>query len=287
MDGPSSINGAYPERIIEILIAMCVDLFGRTGAQDHTRTKGRKMRVLMSVTSWNAMELQTCLQEEGFLVTAAEDGSEVFESLTLLGRPIVILETGVPDVDWAESLKKLRGNHRNMSIFMMNTHKSVDDQIKAFELGADEVIDPDTDGKEVAARIRAVVVRRAGYSGPNVNIGPMRLRMLERSAYWGPQKIDLTPTQYNIFQTLCLAAPYAVSRHVIMAELYGLEEGCELLSVNAFISHVRAKLIAAGAPKSVIETVNGRGYRLSQLEPSENVLPVPADLPAQDLRVAA
>ncbi|MEP4198331.1 MAG: response regulator transcription factor [Aliishimia sp.] len=232
----------------------------------------------MSVSTWDGLLLQAYLQENGFLVTAANDGTDVFESLNLLGRPIVMLETDLPDVHWAESLERLRREHRNMSILILNSNRSDADMTRAFELGADEVIDPNMDSREVAARIRAVTIRRAGHSGPNLNFGPMRLRMEERRVYWGPQKIDLTPTQYNIFETICLASPYSVSRHVIMAELYGIEEECEPLSINVFISHIRSRLVAAGAPRNAIETVLGRGYRLSQFEPMENVMPLPQGL---------
>ena len=236
------------------------------------------MRILMSVATWDAVRIQADLQELGFLVTPADDGTAVFESLILLGRPIVILETDLPDVQWTDSLLKLRRAKRNMSILVLNSRNSDADRIKALELGADDVITPEMEGREVAARIRAVAVRRAGYCGPNLNIGPLRLRMEERRAYWGPQKIDLTPTQYNIFETICLASPFSVSKLVIMAELYGVEEGCDPFSIRVFVSHLRTRLTAAGAPWNVIETIPGRGYRLSQFQTLDGVMPLPDDL---------
>lgn len=228
----------------------------------------------MSVASWDATLVQAYLQDHDFLVTAADDATTIFDSLTLLGRPVVILETDLPDMSWTACLKKLRRSYRNMTILVLNSKNSVMDQNQALALGADDVITPNMQGSEIAARIRAIMARRSGFSGPNVHVGPLQLRMQDRSAYWGGQKIELSPTQYNIFETICLASPYSVSKHVIMAELYGIEEGCEALSINVFISHIRARLVAAGAPRNAIETVHGRGYRLSKLEPGENVMPV-------------
>jgi len=257
---------------------MCVDLRATPRRRSTTSQGVTEMRILMSVTTWDAVRLQADLQGQGFLVTAAGDGTAVFESLILLGRPIVILETNLPDMLWAESLVKLRQAKRNMSILVLDSHNRDADRIKAFELGADEVISPQMDAREIAARIRAVTVRRAGFSGPNLNIGPMRLRMEERRAYWGPQQIDMTPTQYNIFETICLASPYSVSKLVIMAELYGIEEGCDPFSIRVFVSNLRGRLMAAGAPWNVIETVPSRGYRLAQFEALEGIMPVPDDL---------
>lgn len=236
------------------------------------------MRVLMSVTSWDATLVQKYLQEDGFLVTAAKDGTAIFESLSLMCRPIVILETDLPDVDWANSIIKLRRQNRNMSILVLNRHKSAADQTKAFNLGADDVIAPDMDGREVTARIRAVALRRAGHSGVKINFGPMQMNVKDRRVYWGHQRVEMTPTQYNIFETICLAAPYAVSKDVIMAELYGVEEGSEPVAIHVFLSNIRSRLVDAGASRDVIETQRGRGYRLAKSVTSQAPIHRPDDL---------
>ncbi len=245
------------------------------------------MRVLMSETSWDAALLHVKLREQGLFITRAKTGEDLFESLNLLGRPVVILETGLPDMDWLKALGRLRQQSRNMSIFVLDRERSLFNQCSALAQGADDVLSPGMSGAEIAARIRAVMARRSGHASPNVTIGPMRLRMAERRAYWGPQRIELTQSQYNIFETICLGAPYSISRHVIMAELYGTEENGTPETINVFISHIRNRLSAAGAPRNAIETVAGRGYRLSDFKPSEGFLPVPDLLRRQQATSAA
>lgn len=241
------------------------------------------MRVLMSVTSWAATLVEKFLQEEGFLVTGVKDGTAIFESLSLMCRPIVLLETNLPDADWAASIVKLRQQNRNMSILVLNNRKSVADQTKALELGADDVIAPDMDGREIAARIRAIALRRAGHAGVRVNYGPMQMNVKERRVYWGHQTVEMTPTQYNIFETICLAAPYAVSKDVIMAELYGVEEGSEPVAIHVFLSNIRSRLEDAGASRDIIETQRGRGYRLAKSVMSQAPLHRPNDMLVENL----
>ena len=243
---------------------MCVDLRATGARLLHLgQGEGTDMRILMSMCSWDAILLQSLLQEQHFLVTAAHDGEEIFAALNLMSRPVVILETDLPDQHWSECLRRLRREYRNMTILVLNTRNSLEDLTHAFALGADDVFAAGMSGPEIAARIRAIMVRRSGHASPNLSIGPLRLRMEDRRAFWGPLRIDLTPTQYRIFETICLAAPYAISKDVIMAELYGVETGCDIVSINVFVSHVRSRLVAAGAPWNTIETVQGRGYRLS------------------------
>lgn len=224
------------------------------------------MRVLMSVASWDASLIEAHLKEQQFLVTAASDGTELFECLNLLGRPIVLLETSLPDVDWRDCLRALRRDNRNMSILILNSKKSMVDQNLAFALGADDVIPADIKSAELAARIRAIKLRRSGHFCPTLDMGPLRLRMNTRRAFWGPVRIDLTPTQYTILETVCLAAPYAVSKDVMMAELYGVDEGSDISAIGVYISQLRSRLVAAGAPWDTVETVYARGYCLSKFD---------------------
>lgn len=227
----------------------------------------------MSVTNWQANLVQAHLRDEGMFVTAADSGGELFDSLLLLGRPVVILSTDLQDLNWLRAIQRLRGIRRNMSILVLDTRNSPADQAAALEAGADDIVTVHMPPAEISARIRAVMARRAGRAGPNINQGPLRLRMAQRAAFWGPQKIRLTQSQYNIFETLCLATPYAVSRDILMAELYGLEEGSAPETINVFVSNLRGRLVAAGAPRDVIETVPGRGYRLATSVPAEEGCP--------------
>ncbi len=221
------------------------------------------MRVLMSVTTWDATALRFDLEQHGFAVTSAEEGEELLDCLHLLKRPVVLLETDLPDMDWGKVLMRLRRENPNMSIIILNSADRYEDLLKGFELGADDVVSATTPVGEVAARIRAIALRRAGRASQGFNIGPLQLRLAERRAYWGTTRIHLSPSEYAMFQTLCLAAPNVIGKDVLMAEMYGIEEGCDVASLSVYISNLRDRIVAAGAPRGMIETVRGRGYRVA------------------------
>lgn len=245
------------------------------------------MRVLMSVTSWETIRLQNDLDSLGFPVTVAEDGIEIFECLDLLGHPVVVMETNLPDLRWQVALDQLRRECPSMSILVINSHGSESDKVEAFELGADDVMAATVDGAEMAARILAVATRRAGYSGPTLYIGPLKVKLQERRVWWGTEQVKLSPAQYNIFEKLCLSAPNAVSKHILMGELYGIEEGGEERVIDVFVANLRSRLAAVGAPRDLIETIRGRGYRLAEFTPTGDVQDASFDFPVEELGIPA
>lgn len=224
------------------------------------------MRVLLTVTTWDAVQLEQQLTETGFSVTAVDDAESVLDALNLLGRPIAVVETNVPGIDWHALVKTLRQKHRAMSIFVFNSFQCAEDQVRALEMGADDVLNANMSADELAARLRAVLVRRAGYASPNVSVGPLQMRLAEKRVFWGTNQLALSPAEYRILETMCLASPKTMRRDALMAELYGIEEGCEPRTINTFLSNLRGRLTAAGAPNDIIETKRGEGYRLVNVD---------------------
>jgi DNA-binding response OmpR family regulator len=243
------------------------------------------MRVLMSVTSWDSVRLQADLTSMGFPVTAADDGIAIFESLDLLGHPVVLMETDLPDLRWQVALDQLRRECPGMSILVIDSRRSDVDRVKAFDIGADDVVSPDVDSAELVSRILAVATRRAGYSSPVLQMGPLRVTLQDRTVWWGSSPIKLSPAQYTIFEKLCLNAPRAVSKHDLMGELYGLDEGSEERIIDVFVANLRARLAAVGAPRDLIETVRGRGYRLAELAPNGGGTQAPFEMPVEDFGI--
>lgn len=230
------------------------------------------MRILMSVTSWDGVRIQSELAALGYPITVANDGIAIFESLDLIGHPVVLVETALPDLRWHVALDQLRKECPSMSILVIDTANRASDRMLALDLGADDIVDRDMPGTEIAARILAVAARRAGYSGPVLNIGPVKVSLRERQVWWEGVHVPTSPAQYNIFEALCLMSPHLVSKADILGELYGLDPNGDLRTIDVFMATLRSRLVRAGAPRNLIETVHGRGYRLIDIRPTDAVM---------------
>jgi DNA-binding response OmpR family regulator len=164
-----------------------------------------------------------------------------------------------------------------MSILVVDNHRNVEDALSAFDIGADDVLDPRMQADEVVSRILSVASRRAGYAGPVIRKGNLKVDLRARRAYWGPQAVDLSPSQYEIFELLCLNNMCAVSKDQIMGQLYGVDEGPDPRVIDVFICKIRAKFEAAGAPSTILSTLRGRGITLYVEEDAwtEDDMPLP------------
>ena len=233
------------------------------------------MRILMSVTTWDGARVEAGLREFGFLTTVARDGLEIFECLDLLAHPVVLLETDVSEINWKIALRQLREEQPDTSILVIENKGDIDTTLAALEGGADDVIDPHMRADEVVSRILSVAARRAGYSAPMLRIGALKVDLRARRVTWGQKRVKLSPSQYEIFEMLCLNRTSAVTKDDIMGQLYGIDDGPDPRVIDVFLCKLRAKLVEAGAPEALIETVRGRGFRLGTIEESRGRLPLP------------
>lgn len=233
------------------------------------------MRILMSVTTWDGARVEAGLREFGFLTTVARDGVEIFECLDLLAHPVVLVETDLPELNWKVALRQLREEQPDTSILVIENKGDVDTTLAALDGGADDVIDPHMRAEEIVSRILSVAARRAGYASPILRMGALKVDLRARRVAWGPKRIDLSPSQYEIFEMLCLNRTSSVSKDDIMGQLYGIDDGPDPRVIDVFICKLRAKLVDAGAPSDLIETVRGRGFRLGAIEEGRGRLPLP------------
>ena len=233
------------------------------------------MRILMSVTTWDGARVEAGLREFGFLSTVARDGIEVFECLDLLNHPVVLLETDLPDMNWRVAMTQLRAEHPNLTIIAIDNNGKVEDTLAALEAGADDVIDPKMRADEMVSRVLSVTARRAGFSGPVLRIGALKVDLRTRSIFWGPTQIDISPSQYEIFEMLCLNRTSAITKEHVMGQLYGVDDGPDPRVIDVFVCKLRARMTAAGAPTDLIETIRGRGFRLSMADTDRGRKPLP------------
>lgn len=247
------------------------------------------MRILMSVTTWDGARIEAGLRDNGFMTTVAKDGIEVFECLDLLAHPVVLIETDLPDMRWKIALSQLRREQPELSILVIDNHRKVEDALAALDGGADDVIDPRMKAEEIVSRILAIAARRAGHAGPVVRMGPLEANLQTRQVFWGMTQVDLSPSQYEIFEMLCLKTVGSVSKDQIMGQLYGVDDGPDPRVIDVFICKIRAKFEDAGAPPSLISTMRGRGFMLHVADASEEALPLPVNnkIVSLDLKRAA
>ena len=214
-----------------------------------------------------ASALQRMLEEDGWDVTLAAD-EVAFRRLSQTAWDIIFLGPALAPQSTPETVcESLRDTkrHRETAIIVIAEHDDEDAEVRAFEAGADEYRVWPIRPRVFRARLRSMVRRMGGPSEGVVRVGEgtsgIEIDARRHSVRVDGREMDLTLTQYRILQFLALRPGFVRTREQIVTAVRG---GNAVLSSRAVDVHVAALRQKLGSKGSIIETVRGVGYRLSE-----------------------
>jgi DNA-binding response OmpR family regulator len=152
----------------------------------------------------------------------------------------------------------------DIPILILSARGEEQDRIDGLELGADDYVVKPFALRELLARVRAGVRRRAvpAAQPPSVLFrGPLRIELERRRVLAGEQEISLRPKEYGLLVTLAFEPGRVFGRQDLLDAVWGKDIIVDDRTVDVHISWLRGKLSAAGLNARIIETVYGAGYR--------------------------
>ncbi|MEO9191591.1 MAG: response regulator transcription factor [Acetobacteraceae bacterium] len=207
------------------------------------------------------------LQDDGFRVSGARDGQEMWETLERLPIDLVLLDVMLPGTTGMDLCRMLRARS-TIPIIIVTARASETDRVLGLELGADDYLPKPFSGPELVARIRAVLRRsRMTVTEPSVPRG-RRLRFagwtldLARRELANPDgaAVDLSGAEYDTLLAF-LEHPHRVLSRDQLLELSRKRLG-EVFdrSVDVLVSRLRKKIEPEPGEQTMIKTVRGTGY---------------------------
>ncbi|QQA43778.1 winged-helix domain-containing protein [Pelagovum pacificum] len=218
------------------------------------------MRVLVGAWSWRGVAHALELRREGFAVTQADTPDDLLLLADGGGADAVLLWSDVPGTAAAGLVAPLAGRR---PVLVLGCPGDGDEGAACYAAGAFAVLDR-AGAAEVAARLRAAVMRRAGHTPPRIAFGGLVIDVMARTVTIPAGKVPLSPLQYQMVERLALASGTVVSRDALLDHLYGGEQEPSHRVLDTFLHDVRRRICAAGGQGSLIETVRGQGFRLAR-----------------------
>ena len=182
-------------------------------------------------------------------------------------------DAGVPDLnllDWmlpGESglvlAKRWRTHPRtkDVPIIMLTARGDESDRVAGLDAGADDYIAKPFSTKELLARVRAVLRRRAPEPvGESVKVGELMLDPATHRVTFGAQPLKLGPTEFKLLHFMMGSAERVHSRANLLDKVWGDHVYIEERTVDVHVKRLREAMAGAGC---MIETVRGAGYRLT------------------------
>ncbi len=216
--------------------------------------------------------LATQLAEEGFATVSAATIREAEEKLLAADARFdaVILDVALPDGDGRDLCARLRKQGQKMPIILLTGSDAEDDVVRGLDSGANDYIAKPFRLNELLARLGAQL-RIFESSGDAVfTIGPYTFRPSFRLLQdrVTNRRIRLTGKESGILKFLYRAGSRAVSRQVLLNEVWGYNPGVSTHTLETHIYRLRQKIEPHPAKPRLLVTEGG-GYRLrADVEPA-------------------
>jgi DNA-binding response OmpR family regulator len=203
----------------------------------------------------------------GFAVDCALDGQMGVSLASNRCYDLIILDLMLPLLDGHGVLKKLRADRDLTPVLILTARGEATSIIELLNAGADDYLAKPFDLGELIARSKALIRRGKGVAHPVLKLSDVELDTLQQSVTRAGFAIDLTPMEYHILEYLMHRPKMVVSKRELLEHLYGYNWEHHSNVIEAHVSNLRRKLDLHATEPS-IETLRGRGYRLSLKEGS-------------------
>ncbi len=178
---------------------------------------------------------------------------------------LVLLDWMLPGASGVEIARKLRADERTrqIPIIMLTARSDEQDKVQGLEAGADDYITKPFSPRELLARIKAVLRRRAPQMTDDaVEVKGLRLDPVTHRVQGNGDTIDLGPTEFRLLHFFMTHAERVHSRTQLLDQVWGDHVFVEERTVDVHIRRLRSALEPTGHD-SLIQTVRGTGYRFS------------------------
>ena len=216
--------------------------------------------------------LSVYLQREGFNVSTATNGEEMWRCFNKNKPDVVLLDVMLPGVDGITLARELR-TLSDVGIIMLTGKDKPIDTIIGLEIGADDYVTKPFDERQLLARIRSLHRRsatRGNRSGDEdkhaqkVQFDDWQLDLFvyELLSPSG-EKVNLTSHEFRLLEIFIRNPGGVLSRNQIMQHLYKRDWSLNDRSVDVLIGKLRKKIEEDPAQPKLILTIHNLGYKFT------------------------
>ena len=200
------------------------------------------------------------LAESGFRTTRAASGAAAMQLAASGDFDAMILDLMLPDADGLEICRRLRASS-DLPVLMLTARGDPLDRVVGLEIGADDYLPKPFEPRELLARLRAILRRRATPAPSQVlHFGRLEIDKGAREVRLDGQRRQLTGHQFALLLALAERAGRVLSREALMDLTKGESLEDFDRSIDVHISRVRAAIEDDPRRPRRILTLRGAGY---------------------------
>ncbi|HEY7987377.1 MAG TPA: phosphate regulon transcriptional regulator PhoB [Methylophilaceae bacterium] len=205
------------------------------------------------------------LQQAGYQPLRAMSVEQAQQLMRETIPDLIILDWMLPGMSGIEFARRLKGDTatKSIPIIMLTAKGAESDKVRGLEVGADDYVTKPFSPRELLARVKAVLRRRAPQMTDDpIEISGLRVDPLTHRVTGNGSAIDLGPTEFRLLHYFMTNPERVHSRSNVLDKVWGTGVYVEDRTVDVHIRRLRKALETSGH-HDLIQTVRGSGYRFS------------------------
>lgn len=204
------------------------------------------------------------LRAAGWDVHAVSNTAAAWECITNRLPQLVVLDWMLPDQSGLRLLSKIRADRQfsSLPVIMLTAKSTEEDKLAGLDNGADDYITKPFSPRELTARIKTVLRRKAPEHGQNtLSAGPIVLDPVSFSVTLHDQRIDIGHAEFKLLKFFLANPDRVFTRSQLLDKVWGDHVEIEERTVDVHVLRLRKVLKSS---ESLIKTVRSVGYMLSE-----------------------
>ena len=221
----------------------------------------RQPVLLVEDESELAEEIKAELDRRGYIATLLGTREAGLREARTGRAALLILDRMLQGEDGLSIVQSLREEGIKTPVLVISALSSIDERIHGLKAGGDDyLIKPFAMG-ELVARVDALMRRLDDVRTTNLQVGSLKMDLVERSVYRNGRQIDLLPREFKLLEYFLRHSNQIVTRAMLLEDVWNYNFLAQSNVVDVHISNLRRKLDSQGEPP-LIANVRGVGFTL-------------------------
>lgn len=210
------------------------------------------------------------LRESSHTIDWSRDGREGLQFALNAYYDLIILDIMLPHLDGLQIIEELRQRGVKTPILCLTARDTVEERVRGLNTGADDYLVKPFEFSELLARIHALMRRPPLQILNTLKVADLELDLTRREFKCAGRVIDLSQREFMLLEYLMRNAGIVLTRTQIGEQVWGFDFYSETNVIDVYIGYLRRKIDRdKDANKSLIKTVRGVGFRLSDAQDPE------------------
>lgn len=204
------------------------------------------------------------LSAENFSVHRVSSAESARAAIDAEEFALAVIDVGLPGADGLTLVRRLRTAGVALPTLVLTARCTLNDKVKALDIGADDFLSKPFEPAELAARCRALMRRAGGALEGIVKLNRMKVDLAGHRLCIDDAEVELTAREWLVLECLVRRTGQIVPKERVQQSIAGPEQDITPNAVEVHVSRLRAKLGDA----AVIRSLRGLGYRLEEVKPA-------------------